>query len=116
MTNPTRERIGGLRKRLEIWRDNSNSPFLSDCYADLLAILDDYEKTRVKLEKLQIREDALGHLLDEKKAELEKARPLLEAVEKARAVLDAHGNLTFCSQDDDWLVRRAALAYKEAKK
>ena len=110
MTNPTRERIGGLRKRLEIWRDNSNSPFLSDCYADLLAILDDYEKTRVKLEKLQIREDALGHLLDEKKAELEKVRPLLEAVNTVHLIDNFDGGEAWKGN-----VLRAALTYKEAK-
>jgi len=55
---------------------------MADTFADLLAILDDYEKQKGWVEKLQKSHAILEEVWRKAEAELERARPLLEAVER----------------------------------
>lgn len=87
-----------------------------DKYTDPMSragLMADLEKAEAQLEKAQIREDALGHLLDEKNAQLAKQAPLVEAVMGAN-LFPAPTDGRTCIDSHEKIIR-AALALREGE-
>ena len=76
----TKERVEELKAWLEEVRFNDQVEILGDIPSDLLAILDDYSSMRAELASAQMTNAKNGAVIIEQMAQLEKQRPLIEAV------------------------------------